>query len=288
MKLLILLSSFFLLGFVGYCPAQKGLVPVGEIISDLRDREIFNGIINEFSEKKDLPTGELLVGIGKSLEGTPYVAATLEKSDDEKLVVNLREMDCTTFVENCLALALTIKSGNPDYDRFLQELQHIRYRNGVRNQYPSRLHYFSEWLADNAAKNKISLPAKEFGVLYPNRVDFMSKHPEKYPCLKEHPKFVAEMGEWEKAISEKEYYFVPKDKIVEVERFLKEGDIIGITTSIAGLDIVHAALLTRVNGRIHILHASSSEKKVLVSSDPLADYLVKSKIQTGIMVGRSL
>ena len=40
--------------------------------------------------------------------GVPYVAATLEKSDPEQLVVNLRQMDCTTLVETTLALTLAI------------------------------------------------------------------------------------------------------------------------------------------------------------------------------------
>ena len=36
----------------------------------------------------------------------PYVAHTLEVGDPEQLVVNTRELDCTTLVENVLALAL--------------------------------------------------------------------------------------------------------------------------------------------------------------------------------------
>ncbi|HBL76195.1 MAG TPA: DUF1460 domain-containing protein [Prolixibacteraceae bacterium] len=288
MKLQLIIFAFFLLGTAGNCIDQKQVIPDGEIIQEPRDREIFEEMMQKFSGKKGVPMGELIIAIGKSLEGTPYVGGTLEKGDDEKLVVNLREMDCTTFVENCLALARTIKSGEPDYDSFLQELQQIRYRNGLRNLYPSRLHYFSEWLLNNAEKNVISLPAKGFGEIYPNRVDFMSKHPGSYPCLKAKPEFVAEMEKLESIISANEYYFVPKEKIAAIENLLQEGDFAGITTGIEGLDIVHSVLLTRVSGRIHILHASSSAKKVVVSDEPLADYILKSKTQTGIMVGRPL
>ena len=38
---------------------------------------------------------------------TPYVAHTLEVNEEEKLVVNFDEVDCTTFVEYVLALALS-------------------------------------------------------------------------------------------------------------------------------------------------------------------------------------
>ncbi len=288
MKLRLLFVTFFLIDFAGNCIALNNLIPENEIIQEARDQEIFKALIKKFSERKEMPAGELLVAIGKSLEGTPYVAGTLEKGTDEKLVVNLREMDCTTFVENCLALARTIRSGEHSYDHFLQELQQIRYRNGLRDRYPSRLHYFSEWLYNNAEKNIISLPANQFGEMYPNRVNFMSKHPNSYQCLKARPEFIGEMEKLEKAISAKEYYFVPKEKIAAIDDLLQEGDIIGITTNIDGLDIVHSAILTRVNERIHILHASSSAKKVVVSNESLADYLAKNKIQTGIIVGRPL
>ena len=40
----------------------------------------------------------------------PYVAHTLESQDgSEQLTVNLRQMDCTTFVETVVALVLTTR-----------------------------------------------------------------------------------------------------------------------------------------------------------------------------------
>ena len=268
--------------------ARSIAIPDSEIIQDTRDSVIFRELAEKFTDKKDLPIGTLITAIGKTLEGTPYVAHTLENDSDEKLVVNLRELDCTTFAENCLALARTFKSDDCSYQHFLANLQQIRYRNGVRNHYPSRLHYFSDWLFNNAEKNIIELPSTSASENFANHVNFMSKHPDSYQCLKANPAFVEEMDELEKTISAKEYRYIPKEKIASVEGQLNEGDIAGITTNIAGLDIVHTVLLTQVNGRIHILHASSSAKKVVVSSEPLADYLAKNKIQTGIMLGRPL
>ena len=46
-----------------------------------------------------------MLEIGKFFLGTPYVAGTLETKGAEHLVVNLREYDCVTFVENVVALA---------------------------------------------------------------------------------------------------------------------------------------------------------------------------------------
>lgn len=49
---------------------------------------------------------------GLSFLKTPYVAHTLEVNDEEKLVVNFDEVDCTTFVEYVLALSLSpVKDG---------------------------------------------------------------------------------------------------------------------------------------------------------------------------------
>ena len=41
--------------------------------------------------------------------GRPYVAATLEVNDREQLVVNTRQLDCTTYVETVTALSLCMK-----------------------------------------------------------------------------------------------------------------------------------------------------------------------------------
>ena len=45
-----------------------------------------------------------MLEIGKFFLGTPYVTGTLETEGAEHLVVNLREYDCVTFVENVVAL----------------------------------------------------------------------------------------------------------------------------------------------------------------------------------------
>ena len=40
--------------------------------------------------------------------GVPYVAHTLEVNDSEQLVVNTRQLDCTTLVETVTALTLCL------------------------------------------------------------------------------------------------------------------------------------------------------------------------------------
>ena len=73
--------------------------------------------------------------------GRPYVAHTLEKDGDERLVVNTRQLDCTTLVETVTALTLCACSGEQTFAAFRKRLQRMRYHDGVIDRYPSRIHY---------------------------------------------------------------------------------------------------------------------------------------------------
>ena len=114
----------------------------------------------------------------------------------------------------------------------------------------------------------------------------MSSHPESYKQLKNNSGFVSKIQQIEEEINNHEMYFIPENKIKEVENQLKEGDIVGITTSINGLDIMHVGILVRKNNRMHLLHASSDANKVIISEETLENYLRNSKPATGIMLAR--
>ncbi|MDX1283872.1 MAG: DUF1460 domain-containing protein, partial [Draconibacterium sp.] len=204
-----------------------------------------------------------------------------------QLVINLRELDCTTFAENCLAISKTIQSKNPSFEEFTKQLQRIRYRNGTIDGYPSRVHYFSDWIYENDKKNLVKHISEEIaGIPYPNQPDFMSTHPDSYEQLKANPELIPIIAEQEKAISEREYFYIPEENLAEFEKDLTDGDIVGITTRIEGLDISHVGILVRKAGRIHLMHASSKAEKVILSEETLEEYLLNSKTATGIMVAR--
>lgn len=261
--------------------------PSEDVVFQPEDKEILSKVISLYLGEKENQTAELMVKVGTFFKETPYVAHTLEM-EPEKLVVNLRELDCTTFTENCLAIARTIKSDNPDFKTFTRELRHIRYRNGKINGYPSRLHYFSDWIYDNEKKKTVKNVSKEIAQTpCPVFINFMSTHPGSYNQLKDST-LIPFISSTEKEISARKMYYIPKNRITELESHLMNGDIAGITTDISGLDISHVVLLVKVNGRMHILHASSAEEKVVLSENTLEDYLRSSKHSTGIMVARPL
>lgn len=227
----------------------------------------------------------LLEKIGRSFIGTPYKAHTLEGNDVESLVINLREFDCTTFVETCLALTTTFKMGGYTFDSYQYILKRIRYREGYLDGYSSRLHYFTDWISDNSVSGYVKDASKIFdGIPYENKVDFMSTHTNSYPQLKANPELVEDIKEIEAAISERTYYYIPKEDLHKNELYLEEGWIVAFTTDIKGLDVIHTGITVRNGEKIHLLHASSDAGKVVVSEKTLVEYVMSNKLQTGIIL----
>ena len=96
-----------------------------------------------YLDKKKCSTefpGQLTLEIGKFFLGAPYVVGTLETNKTEHLVVNLREFDCVTFVENVVAITWFLRSRERSFESFQRLLQKIRYRRGRLQGYSSRLH----------------------------------------------------------------------------------------------------------------------------------------------------
>ena len=259
-----------------------------KIIFTEKDKVLLQEKFDKFSKDSNLSTGELILKIGNDFMGTPYVGNTLDRTIEEDLVVNLRELDCTTFAENCLAIARTIKSKKPTFESFTNELEKIRYRIGQLNGYVSRLHYFGEWITNNAEKGIVEdMSSKIGGVKCPIVLNFMSTHPESYPQLKANPELVKEIKQIENKVSALPFFYIPKEKIASHESKILDGDIVSLVTKIPGMDVSHVGILFKKDGRVYLLHASLSGGKVLTTQVPLADYLKDSKNTTGIFVVRA-
>ncbi len=232
--------------------------------------------------------GNVMVEIGNSFIGTPYAAKTLEVPGKEHLVINLRRLDCVTFVENTLALSRCIKMKQYSFEEYKHQLQLIRYRRGIVDEYPSRLHYFSDWIFDNANKNVVRDVTRELGgVPYEKTINFMSAHQSSYHQLSE-SSYVEMIKEVEVALTSQEQYYIPKERLTYLQDGIHNGDVIAITTSIDGLDISHTGLAIRIDGVLKYLHAPLTTGSVRISEDSLVEYLMSHKNQTGIMVARPL
>jgi hypothetical protein len=250
-----------------------------------RDSALFYEKVLELKGISIGSTSILLSEVGRSFIEYPYVGKTLETGNDEKLVVNLREFDCTTLVESCLAFSLTLKSGDVTFSNYKQILKKIRYRDGIIDSYNSRLHYFTDWITNNQKKGFVTDTTKYFnGVAWQKQIDFMSTHAGYYKQLINDSNLIPGIREIEKEISGRTYFYIAKDSIAAIEPKLEEGMIVAITTNINGLDIAHTGMLVKENGQIHLLHASSDAAKVVISEKTFSEYLSGNKRQTGVML----
>ncbi len=241
------------------------------------------------SHLREKPIHEVIIEMGKSFLGTEYVAHTLEQPGEERLVINLRRLDCVSFCENSLVFARCIKKGKTTFEQYKAELQLIRYRGGIIDRYPSRLHYFSDYIFDNEKKGVWKDITKGIGgAPFRKSVNFMSTHPDSYPQLKQHPEFIDLIQKQEAAISKRAMFHVPKENVAHIADKIQSGDVIALTSDISGMDIAHTGIAIRQDGNLHFMHAPIAGSKVMITTKTLAEYLAGNKKQLGIMVARPL
>ena len=265
-------------------PAQSDKVPQGVVCAAADAAEV-----QRLLADKSLKTP---LDFARKFLGRPYVAATLEVSDPEQVVVNLQGLDCATLVETSQALAMTRREGKTDVASYTRNLERIRYFDGKNRGYTSRLHYLSFWMAD-LTKRKV---AKE--VVLPQtltlpleiRLNYMSTHANAYPFLKNHPERVREIAQLERKYSGKVGRYLPKSNAGLSRTQLgaiQDGDIITVVTQKAGLDYSHQGIAFWGNdGKLHMLHASSERKRVIADERTLEDYLKRISHAKGIRVFR--
>lgn len=234
-----------------------------------------------------------LMYFARKLKSVPYVARTLEGGECERLVVNLRQLDCTTYVENVIALYLCIKNGKTTFRNFCNYLRNIRYENGIVT-YPTRLHYFSYWIEQNTLTGIVrEIVPQDSSVTEDSEYDiyYMSSNPEKYPALRKDTSLIDDIAEMEKYFDGKTYRYIPKAKLKNPESlqaYIKDGDIIAIVTNKKGLDISHIGFAAWNKGNLHLLNASSIHKKVVEEPMSLYKYMMRHPSQTGIRIIRVL
>lgn len=227
----------------------------------------------------------------RSFLDIPYVGHTLEVNDEEKLVINTRELDCTTFMENVVALTLCDKAGRYTFDDFCYYLQKIRYGEGDTVAYWNRNHYFFGWMAENEKKGIVERITDEayHTAKMEADIDFMSTHVGNYKMLDAHKEWVPQIADMEKMVTGLRYTYIPKGKIdnsAELRALIHNGDILGLTTEIKGLDTQHVGIAVWKEDGLHLMNASLLHKKVVLEEKLLYDYLQGQKRMTGMIVGR--
>lgn len=259
-----------------------------EILYTPGDSTFIIGLLQKYNAAK-MSGGSLMLAIAGEFTGNKYVAGTLEQGSNEPLVINTQELDCTTFVEQVVAIYATVNEGKEGFRDMCTNLQRIRYRGGIRSGYASRLHYISQWIADSAKQHIIhEIDYGPVGRTLPIDLHYMSTHTASYKQLQGKSTLVNEIAKWERAMHGIEAAYIPKQELLRTANELPvyDGDIIALTTNIKGLDVTHIGFAFWENGKLHMLHASSAEGKVIKDHKNLYEYQKNKKNQTGIRVFR--
>lgn len=246
-------------------------------------------LLREANALKTKPNSWML-WFGKKFLGVPYVGGTLDKGKNEELIVNTRQLDCTTFVEIVTALTLCAQHHENTFAQFCNRLRHVRYVGG-QVSYTNRQHYFTIWIDDNAKEGIVKdiHPNPPFTALQTVQVNWMSTHAANYQMLRNNPSWMKGIKSMEQSVKGKQYRYIPKGKISNTKLFrqtIHDGDIIAIITNKKGLDTTHIGLASWRSDGLHLLNASSIHHQVVEEPMTLYQYMQRHPVQIGIRVCR--
>ena len=239
------------------------------------------------------PSGtNLIIYIAEQLKGIPYVAHTLEPNNNERLIINLRQLDCTTFVEQVAALYLCVKEHKTTFADYCKMLQKLRYEGGAEPHYTKRLHYYSSWIEDKKSMDickEIQSPNPPFTKVQRLSLNWMTTHVNDYRMLKNNPSWVPQIRKMEQKMEGRQYRYIPNEQIKNtrlLRNTIKDGDIIAIITNKKGLDTQHLGFALWHKDGLHLLNASSIHKKVIDEPMTLRTYLYKHPSMPGVRIIR--
>ncbi|QPE17965.1 DUF1460 domain-containing protein [Providencia rettgeri] len=197
---------------------------------------------------------------------TPYNKQTLNMSplSAEELVINLKEMDCMTFIEYTEAF-----KRSKNYEQFVLNLINIRYIS-QNITFKHRRHFFSDWAQEPEAivvdiTNEISSHAVKVN----KRLNFKN-HNQMY---------ISGLPVKNRLITYIPTEYVDDDLVLR----LNAGDYIGIYSKDNGLDVSHVGVVIRRGNKTIFRNASSLRGNLQVIDIELSDYL---KGKSGIVVFR--
>lgn len=198
--------------------------------------------------------------MGTEYNGGPLGEGPEGKHDSDPLV-DLKRVDCVTFVEQSVALSIT-----PDYEEMVDQLQQFRYKDGIID-YEHRNHFLiNDWIQNNPYCKEVT---KDLGVntetLERNisRKDFFQlvKAPE---IGQDTPDVIVQLP------------IIPTALTSEAEAQLPDTALIVFVGKVEWLFALHCGLYLRdEDGEGYLIHASSKAEKV--TKTRLSDYMEQQK-----------
>lgn len=243
----------------------KPALPVPDTYTAARLEGIFNRSHAVRAAGESVVTAAI---VSDALLGTPYKANTLVGSTTtpEQLVVDLRGLDCFTFIDNVEALRRA--DNYPDYVR---ELVKIRYASG-KLDFNHRHHFFTDWVQGKGTR--IRDVTGELGSVSRLSVKHLN-------TKSDGTSFIQGLPSVSRMIT-----YLPNTAITdETMNRLQEGDYIGAYSQTPGLDVSHVGVFLRTPQGPVLRNASSRHSNMKVVDYPFNEFLQQAP---GIVVLRPI
>lgn len=232
--------------------------------------------------------GAYIVRAAKLMLGRPY-GHTVEVPGQEVVDCDVSQFQCESYVESSLAVARCGWMGEPSVACYRREVGRMRYRHGAMQGFGSRLHYFEDWLSDNALRGVLTLTSAKLGGKKMQRsTAYMTDHVQAYPALQDGNE-LRRVQAAERRLSRSSVDVVMRQDVAAAERALQDGDIVAIVTRRPDILVHHAGLVDRdEGGAVHLLHASSAHHHVMRTSEDISAYLGRRPERQGMLVARPI
>jgi hypothetical protein len=232
--------------------------------------------------------GHFLSRVAQARMGTAYSGAS-ESTVTEELALEIDRFECVSLLESSLAVARCAWRGEPTEGCFVWEILGLRYRSGLMGNLASRLHYFIDWLEDNEGRWRLKNLTAELGG-QPLGRDFyyITQHAAMAPALAL-PGVRRSMAAIERDLSSRQHVVLQRNDVRGALDAMRDGDLIAIVGNKPGRLVMHAGLIARQEGeRARLLHASSYHRRVVVTREDVAAYVMRRPERTGVIVARPL
>ena len=201
------------------------------------------------------------------MEGGVATALT-QPMDEEHLIVSLSHVDCTTVMEDVLALALCYRDGRTTLDDLKDYYQRMHYQDGVVS-FATRNHYFT-WIMQSAIKEgfveRISPdePVFPFTGVMNLQPSYMTRNKYLFrPQMDDEKNYEAIALRQQQRVRftyiPRELLNMPQDSELGV---IHDGDIMAVVcdqhTWARGVEIKHLLIAKWISGRLHFYHATGN------------------------------
>ena len=194
-----------------------------------------------------------------------------ETMDKERLVVLLDRVDCTTVMENALALSLCYINGHTTLEHLKDYYRRMHYLNGIVS-FATRNHYFT-WIMQSAISEGFverigpDEPAFPFTRLVDMQPSYMTANRHLYQD------FGLADDETFRAIKQREqqgvrFTYIPRELLNMPQEselgVIRDGDLLAVVCEqhswARGLEIKHLLLAKWMDGRLFFYHVGADEK----------------------------